>query len=244
MGRKGRENKMSNKTILIGIAIVATGLVALPQTLALFAGQHNWYTVADVAIDFNGTEANWSTGIPCQKCHADVYAEKIVSGPHKTSVSCESCHIVALARKGTTVGGNKQIHAAGLPSCLDCHDGSWVADAAPDATGIFNDTEAHKTFATQARSSNLLIDANEACVGCHTHVAVDINWQKAYKIAFNAVQTATTGQHSWAVNNFIAEGKVNVSTYGNRAGNNTGITAGPQIDVSGLNIPIYNPANP
>lgn len=237
---------MTNKMVLIGIAIAAIGLIALPQTLALFAGQHNWYDVSD---PFSSqatwlTVTTWNSGVPCQKCHADVYAELNASSPHRTSVGCESCHIVALAQNGTTVGGAAQIHAAGLPSCLDCHGGQavWLTAAAPNALGIFNNTEAHKAFATQARSSNLLIDANEACIACHTHVAVDINWQKAYKIGFNAVQTATTGLHTWSVSNFIAEGTVNVSTYGNRSGNRTGITT-PVIGIS-PEPPNYNSAYP
>ena len=34
-------------------------------------------------------------------------------------------------------------------------------------------------------------DANEACVACHTGIAVKINWTHAYSLEFNATPTLT-----------------------------------------------------
>lgn len=244
---------MTNKMILIGIAIVAVGLIALPQTMALFAGQHNWYTLTGNSSD--------NYGIPCQKCHADVYAELKLSqkddntGVHN-SQTCSTCHMTALENMedGVVSGGDlpgANIHAAGLPYCLDCHSRNISnINNGPDARTILTGSlEAHIPFATQAALDNqtdgtaLLKGANEACVACHTHVAVDINWQKAYKIGFSAIETADTGIHQWSVGNFVAEGTVSVLTYGNRTGGNTGV--GPEsINVSGLTIPNYDVNNP
>jgi hypothetical protein len=58
--------------------------------------------------------------------------------------------------------------------------------------------------------------ANIACVACHTHVAVDINFQKKYKVEFDAVAHDAAG--GWDVNNFKANGTVNISIYGNQSG--------------------------
>ena len=46
------------------MAVIATGLFALPGTVAMFGGQHDWY---DLNPDGND--------VSCEKCHADIYAE-------------------------------------------------------------------------------------------------------------------------------------------------------------------------
>lgn len=254
---------MTNKLLLIGIAITAVGLVALPQTLALFAGQHNWYNVDKM----NTT----NLGVPCVKCHADVNQELTTSqnnGVHST-VTCVSCHVTALANTNNRavagkVGGgdaaDENIHAAGLPFCLDCHGGNPPAGIqkngggyAPKAITILNGTyEVHTPFVAQAATdspqnkTSLLKGANEACVACHTHVAVDINWQKAYKISFDARETSVdnvTGKYTWNVGNFISEGTVNTTTYGNRTGAIN--TATPNNVTMPEPTPVgYNPLNP
>ncbi len=197
---------MSNKMILIGIAIAAIGLVALPQTLALFAGQHNFYD----------NIGNGAAAIPCEKCHADVFSE--LSQPGSVNAvhmrqGCEGCHVTtAPTKEGLVQGGNltDDFHAAALPLCLDCHSGTGPG---ADARSILEGTvEAHTAFANQANDSLLLRGSNEACISCHTHVAVDINWTKAYKISFNAMENATTGLHEWTVDNFATEGTVQIQT--------------------------------
>ncbi|MFZ3384092.1 MAG: hypothetical protein WA144_09220 [Candidatus Methanoperedens sp.] len=227
---------MSNKLILIGIAIAAVGLVALPQTLALFAGQHNFY-------DNIGTGA---AAIPCEKCHADVFSELSQPGSVNTvhmGQGCEGCHVTTAPNKeGLTQGGNSgaDFHAAALPLCLDCHSGTGPGK---DARSILDGSvEAHTAFANQANDSLLLRGSNEACISCHTHVAVDINWTKAYKISFNAMENATTGLHEWTVDNFATEGTVQIQTYGNRSG---GINSATEPVVSISPEPLgFDPSNP
>ena len=46
------------------MAVIAIGLFALPGTVAMFGGQHDWY---DLNPDGND--------VSCEKCHADIYAE-------------------------------------------------------------------------------------------------------------------------------------------------------------------------
>jgi hypothetical protein len=216
---------MTSKLILIGIGIAAIGLIALPQTLALFAGQHDFYEV-------NRTPPY---GVPCAKCHADVYSELSGSDVH-SSVRCDDCHILALTNKGAKVGGNENIHAAAAPACLDCHDGKltstqWhsftgkdplicadchVGGALPtfaNATSIlYGANESHTEFASNASSAMLLKGANEACVGCHTHVNVDITWQKPTNLSFNA---SVSPQGVWNVTDFAAGGVKETKTSGN-----------------------------
>jgi len=79
---------MNAKTTMVLIALIGVGLFALPQTTALFAGQHSF-----VNIDATGNQ------IECVKCHGDVQAELGSSaslktgtaGPHAT-FKCEYCH--------------------------------------------------------------------------------------------------------------------------------------------------------
>ncbi len=79
---------MNIKTTMVLIALIGVGLFALPQTTALFAGQHSFTN-----IDATGNQ------IECIKCHGDVQSELGASaslktgtaGPHAT-FKCEYCH--------------------------------------------------------------------------------------------------------------------------------------------------------
>jgi hypothetical protein len=85
---------MNSKVVLVLIAMVGTGIFALPQTMALFAGQHSFYN-----IDPTGNQ------VPCQKCHGDVQAELTgavnpltnTSPPH-ADMKCEFCHRLQIGR--------------------------------------------------------------------------------------------------------------------------------------------------
>ncbi len=240
---------MNSKLVILAIAVAAVGMVAAPSTLALFAGQHNWYDIS--TLPYNQSAPN----IPCQKCHADIYAELYVYGDNATNGAstnwahqqegCSGCHVVdAPQMEGLyngdprRVGGNDpnatssniKFHAATVPACLDCHGNSsdpygavGIGDSnIPDASLIVNGpNEAHTFFAAGANQSGLLKDYNAACIGCHTHVAVSINWQHAYLMSFNASVVLNQQGHNWTVNNFTASGTANTTSYGNQAGNNT-----------------------
>jgi len=217
---------MNNKAILIGIGILAVGLVALPQTLALFQGQHNWY---DTTTSING--------IPCAKCHPDVVSEiQSTNGTSEDGVNnlhrgvsndpnapgCRGCHMVAPTFEGLVQGQSgtsaNGFHAAAAPACMDCHDGFNGSGA--NAKQVFYANEVHKPFVDQANSSSAFLKgANEACIACHTHVKVDITWTKASTIAFSATETTSgNNSHSWNVGNYNAVGTVIFTTSGSGQG--------------------------
>ncbi len=123
--------------------------------------------------------------------------------------------------------------------CSNCHYGSIphtpVFEAELEAGGFgltdfSNDTgqvEAHNDFVRQSPDGSNILRvgygaANDACVACHTHVAVDINFQKKYALKFtaNAFQggnnSALTGK--WGVGGYSAQGTVNVEEFGNGTG--------------------------
>lgn len=180
-------------------------------------------------------------------------------------VSCMECHGgeqekgAAGYELSTTEPYN---HAAWLledpAKCRNCHYGDpetpnlgelWFSAGGFGLTNGRNDTgivEAHDDFVKVGKVEvNGVLRAGEgqdggygaaniACVACHTHVAVDINFQKKYKVVFDAIAHDTAG--GWDVNNFSAEGKVNISIYGNQSGttwatSNKSFTWDPTVDL-------------
>ena len=251
------------------VAVLAIGIFALPGTIAMFGGQHNWYDLGPSGND-----------VPCEKCHADVYDEMSNTGPH-ANMSCWYCHRTGNLTGYTYAVGDgtgsipgQEAHAASTVECMECHEG-FVADASSGdcgschfgATSVHpvewrddtlcgdchlgysgdsfhgnqieaggfnltvtsNDTgikAAHKAFVDDSISEGLMEGANEACITCHTHVAIDINWTHKYKMSLEA--DGSSGD--WMVDNFITEGTYNVTTYGNMSGETTGVTD-PVVDV-------------
>ncbi len=160
---------MNNKLILIGIAIAAVGLLALPQTLAMFAGQHNWYD---------------ENALPCYKCHQAEYSEiaTTIDTPHYEK-DCLDCHQYS----GWAASG---AHAAVSVECLVCH-GFGSGELHDVDVEINNASEAHRPFYLQSINTTAsgwqtLSGANEACVMCHTHAGVDITFERREGMKFNA----------------------------------------------------------
>jgi hypothetical protein len=123
--------------------------------------------------------------------------------------------------------------AQGATSCNDCHYGSGgLRERALEAGGFgltggldTGKTEAHNDFvkATGGVLREGYGAANDACVGCHTHVAVSINFQKKYMLSLDANAftggSGANGSHgSWGVGNFQGQGTVNVVEFGNGTG--------------------------
>ncbi len=155
---------MNSKIILLFVAIFAIGTVVLPETLSLFSGQHNFYDTLSRGVQ-----------TPCEKCHTDISVELSqpggVNAIHKAQ-GCIGCHVTTVIQKGEV------IHSAGIPLCIDCHDGFFGRDA----RGIFASNDAHNKFASGAEASNLMKASNEACISCHTHITVNITWIKSNSI--------------------------------------------------------------
>ncbi len=125
--------------------------------------------------------------------------------PTDPNSKCENCHY-GTPHTATAVTDEIQAGGFGLTS-------------GPNDTGS---TEAHNDF-VRANGGVLRKGygaANDACVGCHTHVAVDINFQKKYALTFtaNALKSSPTDNNSWSVGGFSAQGTVDVEEYGNGTG--------------------------
>ncbi|MCX9012529.1 MAG: cytochrome c3 family protein [Candidatus Methanoperedens sp.] len=142
-------------------------------------------------------------------------------------VSCMECH-----RGSEPYGHYTRLAENGSNECGNCHYGGtpiapgarWT-DLAAGGFGLTDDAadtgaaEAHDEFTKASNTNGILRYAyntsNAACVGCHTHVAVDINFTKRYKLSFDATGLDTG---SWNMGNYRAEGTVMVSVFGNQSG--------------------------
>ncbi|MDY6930987.1 MAG: hypothetical protein SVJ22_03615 [Halobacteriota archaeon] len=252
----------NGKILLLMITVVAIGIVALPGTIAIFGGQHNWYS-----LNSGGSGAGGGINdVPCEKCHADIASELHISGPHE-NLTCAMCHRATSFTDLTYARGNYvtnpatetwsgttpgvEAHAASTIACMDCHGGvedngahSWedpeiqasdcnqchsggyIDQVTAGGFGLTGDPDlndtggkaAHMAFVIDANGSGLMEETNEACIACHTHTAIDINWSHKYRLTFEADDSSG----SWEVDNFVAEGTYNVTTYGNMSGETTG----------------------
>ncbi|MDY6866113.1 MAG: hypothetical protein SVY15_09125 [Halobacteriota archaeon] len=258
----------NRKLMLMLVAVLAVGIFALPSTVAMFGGQHNWYDLEPSGND-----------VPCEKCHADVFDELYNNvGPHD-EMECWYCHRTSnltgytyASGDGTTSVPGEEAHAASTVECMACHEGlasacadchfgitskhpvewedfsrcgdchaSYTGDGGGSVHGgagilkaggfgltidTTNDTgtnAAHMDFVLGSKDENstLMEGTNEACITCHTHTAIDINWTHAYKMSLDARQTSAG---VWELSNFKTEGSYNVTTYGNMSGETTGVT--------------------
>ena len=242
----------SSSLILMGIAVVAVGLFALPSTVSLFSGQHTWYAI-------HGTNE-----LPCKKCHAEVFDELQNSAFHKwngynwsenpegspDNSACYGCHranaSITYASVGDTVTDvipGTKAHAASTVACMLCHQfnasqavnqlngysmpGFAAGGFAQPANSPYNYTNgtaypgghaAHQKFIQMAINKSLMEDANEACIACHTHVPVKINWTHRVSLEFNCTPEFELPPTHFNVSNWNVNGTANVTVYGNTTG--------------------------
>jgi len=126
-------------------------------------------------------------------------------------VSCLECH------GGSEPLGHysRVLDGESTASCEQCHYGStnrWT-ELSAGGFGILGGkdtgaTEAHKDFVTTNDGMTRQKDgiSNGACVACHTHVAVDITYNKPDTYTFNAANTIGNGD--WTVGPYTAAGNV------------------------------------
>lgn len=206
---------MNSKLLLLTISVLAVGMFAMPNTLSFFTGQHT-YT--------NGTAVN------CNKCHMDIYDELYASGvspppPHTGSsrlLECKVCHRTGKlglifgdtvngisSNKGLNISTNPQAHSAVTVECIFCHD-LLVNDTSESPQEILGSQEAHSGFYNASNQSTILKGGNEACVGCHTHTALNITWRRPSGYNMNA---DITGGY-WNLSFYANETLVNTTSSG------------------------------
>lgn len=244
-------NGNGGRIAVLLVAILAIGILVLPSTVSLFAGQHYWYTI-------NGS----GNDIPCIKCHADVFEELEQSDFHTSfdgnadnvsDADCGGCHRAdtqinyasGTGNEGYTAGD--KAHAASVVACMLCHQhdaanqdpgqnttppgyhaGGFINMSDYGSPYVYNTTErtgeyaAHNAFVIEAIEDDTLQDSNEACVACHTHVAVKINWTHARSLEFDVGLgddvTTDSGVHNWTFTEWSLNGTAHATSWGNTTG--------------------------
>ncbi|MBE8538905.1 hypothetical protein [Geoglobus acetivorans] len=219
---------MMQKLMMLAILIFSLSIYLLPSTVTLFTGQHLWYNLEQPG-----------TGVPCIKCHADIYDELNNSVYHKIwgdstkadDQDCYTCHTInqsityADADQGII---GQEAHAASTISCGYCHFNSSIMTAMgglvaggfnkSDLPGDTGEVEAHRKFLEDAMlddplyGSDLLEKENEACISCHTAVAVKIHFAHREKLNFRAEKNSNG---LWNHPSFGSTGFVNTTVWGN-----------------------------
>ncbi len=177
--------------ILLSVAVLAIGLFVLPQTMAMFVGQHTWFSVKTADSQY----------VMCQKCHVNEVAEwRANTGAHANYSAdlgggcfCHQINETALAAYGltesnalgaygfnftnwrwnytNTTGGR----AGGAPEWYNTTSGAWQWGWRPGTGNV-------------SPHAAVIID----CVDCHWNEMQQINNPKSAHFAFwNQTNTAT-----------------------------------------------------
>ena len=192
---------MKKRTILLGVAVLVLGLFLLPQAMSTFTNQHTWQETDQ---------------LDCIKCHPAIAAEltsaenfhhsaaSLAGGGATPQDACVYCHQTDYTAGQDQTGNFADTgHAAITIECLDCHGMAGEADTAlaTDQTGITTEftggNEAHTPMLTEANSETVLLGGNEACVACHTEVAVTIVFTGELSVI--EISAALDANYDWTV---------------------------------------------
>ena len=157
------------KTIMLLLAVMAIGMFALPSTLAMYSGQHEFVN---------------ADSVDCNKCHStsDAIYGELQAGNAHTAFTCKDCHGFSNSTITTpNTDDGTQGHAATVAiSCIDCHAenatlGTAILD--PDGITVVNEisqgTAAHKNMYSYYDVT--VGDLDDACIACHTTAAMSGN---------------------------------------------------------------------
>ena len=180
---------MKQKFILLGVAIVAIGLMIMPYSVQEYvSGTHDWaYDGIDAADNNNST---W-TAAQCNKCHSTWNGTATSSAAtYHQNKTCDYCHFGTPAPSTNTaifVAGNTHT-TFNIPSCIQsgCHPNVAVEFANTSELHYEFYQEANGTLGDGNDSSDVFGKAgtpNEACIACHTSaldsVVMRLNWTAA-----------------------------------------------------------------
>ena len=177
---------------LVLIATIAIGLFAMPATMAYFTGQHTFTGGADVQ---------------CSKCHGAIEDEFLnANNTVHESMICNDCHVTTNMNNASMNPADKTGHASIAVECMDCHDSAVFAGpqagSTPNANGDTHDITSpdaahgdwYQAALNDGNDDSLTpsTGANEVCIACHTHTAVEILWTSSLNGTMTYNQTSRT----------------------------------------------------
>jgi hypothetical protein len=161
-----------------------------------------------------GSNYHAASLVSCMECHGGEeptgHYTRVADGTQNGGAAdCSNCHYgggTTLGLKATTLaaGGFGLTTSANDTGANEAHN-AWVK----------TDDGINRFGGEQGKEAN-----NGACVGCHTHVAIDVNFQKGYKLAFDAIEDSNG---NYTVSNAAVEGTVKIEIYGNGSGQTFGV---------------------
>jgi len=94
-------------------------------------------------------------------------------------------------------------------------------------------------FVLDAMDDDTMRSANEACIACHTMIAVKINWTHRRSLEFDvgldSPVTTDAGVHNWTLSNWSVNGTANATVWGNTTGaGSTNYSSDWPGDVNGI----------
>jgi len=227
---------MNSKILMLSVAVIAVGLFALPSTLSMFAGQHSWYDPNDSGgipcqkchflekDELSGSGGPHDVGYMTLVNKTMDYGngdgvgggDAFWGGTADIDSRCYGCHQRAGSAAdhafldGSWDTARNEKHAAVAVWCIDCHP--WVE------TELTHSKAAHKPFYEQLNNTdddNHLQTPNRACLGCHTHVGVNITWERNEFVSYDVTCDGTGYDVSW---NTSDDGGVNASRFSSTPG--------------------------
>ena len=142
---------MDRKIVMLLIGIVAIGMFALPSTLAMYTGQHNFT---------NGSQ------VDCDKCHGtgDSIGDELAAGSAHNNFTCKQCHGFLTTNPNTN--GTMGHAATANISCTGCH--------AEEANYLTDVLDSDNITVTDELTAGAHTNFQE-CIACHTQVGVSSN---------------------------------------------------------------------
>ena len=170
--------KQTGKTVLLLLAVMAIGMFALPSTLAMYSGQHDFVNGANVK---------------CEKCHGvgDAIYEEMNGSDMHINFSCRDCHGYTSTNasfSGLTPNTNNSTGHAGTLGvmCMDCHADNSTAGSLALTIGTHNmdnnSVDIIDEFKMQTAAHNDMFDfynqssqdLDHMCIACHTKVTLNL----------------------------------------------------------------------
>ena len=197
------ENIMDGKIAILLVSIIAVGMFAVPSTLALYTGSHQFV---------NGSS------VDCGKCHTssmDDIAAELASGTAHYTMDCSNCHgygntnvdLDPVGIDGDAADG----HAASMNvDCIGCHSG----DGATSSSGITDENVLaelnlagaahHEVTFNDTAENHDIDDRDQACIACHTDVPVNIT-DASLSTTSGTIWIKGNSENLWDTDNWSSE---------------------------------------
>ncbi|MFP4559085.1 MAG: hypothetical protein ACLFO6_06290 [Archaeoglobaceae archaeon] len=154
----------------------------------------NYASVTDEELEMSSTDSDPD----CSQCHDNYHdiAAEIESSPIHTGYNCTVCH---------KEGSDTECQANRTTvRCSQCHNVNP------------NNFSAHRGFMEDAEKDPTMNSTNEACVGCHTHAAVRINWTHRAAMEFDVIMFEKPTSKHFDVANWNSTGTANYTVWEDR----------------------------